>query len=87
MGIEVFKSIPTDAPLVVAEAVWQYSHHVLAGLRTHRGPDPHRRELGPAQCPGLVGLLEPQRQPDQDGQALLHAVERSTSPTSGRATG
>ena len=34
MGLEVFKSIPVDAPLIVAEAVWQYSHHVLAGLRT-----------------------------------------------------
>src|SRR4051794_33745448 len=29
MGLEVFKSIPPDAPLIVAEAVWQYSHHVL----------------------------------------------------------
>ena len=38
MGLEVFKGIPVDAPLIVAEAVWQYSHHVLAGLRTHRGP-------------------------------------------------
>jgi hypothetical protein len=37
-GMEVFRSIPTDAPLIVAEAVWQYSHHVLAGLYTHRGP-------------------------------------------------
>src|SRR5579871_4417005 len=32
-GIEVFRSIPPEAPLVVIEAVWQYSHHVLAGLR------------------------------------------------------
>ena len=38
MGMEVFRSIPREAPLIVAEAVWQYSHHVLAGLRTHRGP-------------------------------------------------
>ena len=38
MGLEVFKDIPEDAPLIVADAVWQYSHHVLAGLRTHRGP-------------------------------------------------
>ena len=38
MGLEVFTSIPVDAPLIVAESVWQYSHHVLAGLRTHRGP-------------------------------------------------
>ena len=38
MGMAVFGSIDRDAPLVVAEAVWQYSHHVLAGLRRHRGP-------------------------------------------------
>ncbi|WP_240813207.1 hypothetical protein [Streptomyces sp. DASNCL29] len=37
-GIEVFKHIPKDAPLIVVEAVWQYSHHVLAGLRHHQGP-------------------------------------------------
>ena len=55
-GLEVFKTMPPEAPLIVAEAVWQYSHHVLAGLRTHRG-----RILVVAnwngQFPGLVGLL------------------------------
>ena len=28
----------TTVELIVAEAVWQYSHHVLPGLLTHRGP-------------------------------------------------
>src|ERR1041385_3066928 len=37
-GLEVFRSIPSDAPVIVAEAVWQYTHHVLPGLMTHRGP-------------------------------------------------
>src|ERR1700694_1932029 len=37
-GIEVLREIPADAPLVVVEAVWQYSHHLLAGLFTHLGP-------------------------------------------------
>src|SRR5262245_45437140 len=37
-GMQVFANIHPDAPLIVAEAVWQYSHHVLAGLTTHRGP-------------------------------------------------
>src|SRR3954467_7427031 len=55
-GIEVFKSIPTDAPLVVAEAVWQYSHHVLAGLTTHRGPILTVANWS-GQWPGLVGML------------------------------
>ena len=36
--MEVFRDIDPDAPLIVAEAVWQYSHHVLHGLITHRGP-------------------------------------------------
>lgn len=56
MGMEVFKEIPVDAPLVVAEAVWQYSHHVLSGLRTHRGPILTAANFA-GDWPGLVGLL------------------------------
>jgi hypothetical protein len=56
MGLEVFKSIPVDAPLIVAEAVWQYSHHVLAGLRTHEGPILTVANFA-GDWPGLVGLL------------------------------
>jgi hypothetical protein len=55
-GIEIFRDIPLDAPLVVAEAVWQYSHHVLAGLTTHRGPVLTVANWS-GQWPGLVGLL------------------------------
>ena len=36
-GMEVFRKIDADAPLVVAEAVWQYSHHVLPGLSAPTG--------------------------------------------------
>jgi hypothetical protein len=56
MGLEVFRAIPADAPLIVAEAVWQYSHHVLAGLRTHRGPILTVANFA-GDWPGLVGLL------------------------------
>src|SRR5665811_455962 len=56
MGLEVFKSIPTDAPLIVAEAVWQYSHHILAGLRTHGGDILTLANFA-GDWPGLVGLL------------------------------
>ncbi|WP_433045276.1 fucose isomerase [Dactylosporangium sp. CS-033363] len=56
MGLEVFKTIPPDAPLIVAEAVWQYSHHILAGLRTHRGPILTVANFA-GDWPGLVGLL------------------------------
>jgi hypothetical protein len=55
-GIDVFRGIPEDAPLIVAEAVWQYSHHVLAGLTTHRGPILTVANWS-GQWPGLVGLL------------------------------
>ena len=37
-GMEVFRRIDPQAPLIVAEAVWQYSHHILHGLITHEGP-------------------------------------------------
>ncbi len=56
MGMEVFRRIPVDAPLVVAIANWQYSHHVLAGLRTHEGPILTTANFAP-DWPGLVGLL------------------------------
>ena len=56
MGLDVFQNIPADAPLIVAEAVWQYSHHVLAGLRTHVGPVLTVANFA-GDWPGLVGLL------------------------------
>ncbi|MGH3354585.1 MAG: hypothetical protein ACRDOJ_01725 [Nocardioidaceae bacterium] len=56
VGIEVFKRIPQDAPLIVVEAVWQYSHHVLPGLRSHRGPILVVANWH-GEFPGLVGLL------------------------------
>jgi|FLYN01.1.fsa_nt_gi hypothetical protein len=56
MGMDVFKNIHPDAKLIVAEAVWQYSHHVLAGLRSHRGPILTVANWS-GQWPGLVGLL------------------------------
>jgi len=55
-GIEVFKTLPPDAPLIVVEGVWQYSHHVLAGLRSHRGPILVVANWE-GEFPGLVGLL------------------------------
>src|SRR5476651_769540 len=55
-GMEVFRKIPTEAPIIVAEAVWQYSHHVLAGLTTHKGPILTVANWS-GTAPGLVGLL------------------------------
>jgi hypothetical protein len=56
MGIEVFKTIDPNAPLIVAESVWQYSHHVLAGLITHKGPILVVANWS-GEFPGLVGML------------------------------
>jgi L-fucose isomerase-like protein len=55
-GIEVFRTIPPDAPLIVIEAVWQYSQHLLPGLLGHRGPILTVANWS-GQWPGLVGLL------------------------------
>ncbi len=55
-GMQVFATIDRDAPLVVAEAVWQYSHHVLAGLESHRGPILTVANWS-GTWPGLVGML------------------------------
>jgi hypothetical protein len=54
--MDVFQNIHPDAPLIVAEAVWQYSYHVLAGLRDHRGPILTVANWS-GEWPGLVGLL------------------------------
>ncbi len=56
MGIEVFKKLDPNLPLVVAESVWQYSHHVLPGLTTHKGPILTLANWS-GQWPGLVGML------------------------------
>jgi L-fucose isomerase-like protein len=56
MGMDVFRKLDPDAPLIVAECVWQYSHHVLAGLTTHRGPILTVANWS-GTWPGLVGML------------------------------
>ncbi len=55
-GRDVFAQIHPDTPIVVAEAVWQYSHHVLIGLLRHRGPILILSNWS-GQWPGLVGAL------------------------------
>lgn len=56
MGMEVFRTIDPQQPLIVAESVWQYTHHVLAGLTTHRGPVLTLANWS-GTWPGLVGML------------------------------
>ncbi len=56
MGLAVFRQLDAAAPLIVAESVWQYSHHVLPGLFTHRGPILTVANWS-GTWPGLVGML------------------------------
>ena len=55
-GIEVFRGLDPEAPLIVAECVWQYSQHILPGLLTHRGPILTLANWS-GKWPGLVGML------------------------------
>src|SRR5580698_1065709 len=55
-GLRVFREIPENAPLVVVEAVWQYSQHILGGLIGHKGPILTVANWS-GQWPGLVGML------------------------------
>ena len=55
-GLEVFRSVQPKAPLIVAEAVWQYSQHILPGLMSHQGPILTVANWS-GQWPGLVGML------------------------------
>jgi len=56
MGMDVFADIDAEANLIFATAAWQYTHHVLPGLRSHRGPILTVANWS-GQWPGLVGLL------------------------------
>jgi hypothetical protein len=55
-GMDVFRTIDPKAPIIVAEAVWQYSHHILHGLISHQGPILTAANWS-GTWPGLVGML------------------------------
>jgi len=55
-GIQIFRKIDPHAPLVVAEAVWEYTSHILAGLTKHKGPILTLANWS-GEWPGLVGML------------------------------
>ena len=56
MGMEVFRKLDPEAPLIIADCVWQYSHHLLHGFYTHRGPILTVANWS-GTWPGLVGML------------------------------
>ncbi|EIP98143.1 L-fucose isomerase [Opitutaceae bacterium TAV1] len=55
-GMEVFARMDPTAPVIVAESVWQYSHHVLHGLVGRKGPILTVANWS-GTWPGLVGML------------------------------
>ncbi len=55
-GMEVFARVDPEVPIVVAESVWQYSHHVLHGLVSHQAPILTVANWS-GTFPGLVGML------------------------------
>jgi hypothetical protein len=71
MGMEVFRKLDPNAPLIVLETVWQYSHHVLAGLQTHRGAILTVANWS-GIWPGLVGML------NLNGSMTKAGIEYST---------
>jgi len=57
MGMDVLGSIEDQtAPIIIAESVWQYSHHIYPGLYTYKGPILTLANWS-GEWPGLVGLL------------------------------
>jgi len=55
-GRDVFSRIPRESKVVVAEAVWQFSHHVAPYLQEHEGPILIASNFD-GTWPGLVGAL------------------------------
>jgi len=55
-GMQVFRNVDPGAKIMVAEAVWQYTHHILHGLITHKAPILTVANWS-GQWPGLVGML------------------------------
>ena len=55
-GMAVFATIDPRTPLIVAEAVWQYSHHLLPSLISHLAPILTVANWS-GTWPGLVGML------------------------------
>ena len=70
-GMCVFAGIDPHTPLIVAEAVWQYSHHLLHGLISHQAPILTVANWS-GTWPGLVGML------NLNGSLTKAGVEYST---------
>ena len=75
MGMDVFTGIDPESPIVVVEAVWQYTHHILAGLILASRADFDGGQLVGAVA-GAGGDAEFEWQPGKGGSEVLDAVEQ-----------
>lgn len=89
-GREIFSRISKDAPLLVAEAVWQYSNHVVYNLWEHRGPILVASNFD-GTWPGLVGALGLEAcltrhkfSPEQAGHSIAWSSEEFTDQVSAK---
>jgi hypothetical protein len=79
MGMDIFADIDPEANLIFATAAWQYTHHVLPGLRGHRGPILTVANWS-GQWPGLVGVAgagwpaQSQRLAGKGGSQIQHTL-------------
>jgi L-fucose isomerase-like protein len=72
MGNKVFRNIPEDAAIIVAESVWEYSHHILGPLvGKHKGKILTIANYS-GTWPGLVGMS------NLNASLLKHGREFST---------
>jgi hypothetical protein len=70
-GMKVFAGADPDAPIIVAECVWQYSHHLSAWPDLAPRADPHGRQLvGHVAGPRRHAELE--RLSHQGGREVRH---------------
>ncbi len=74
-GMEVFSQIDPAAPLIVAEAVWQYSHHLLHGLDQPSRPLVDGSQLV-RDMARVGGHAESQRITDEGWPEVFDALER-----------
>jgi hypothetical protein len=79
-GMEVFRGIPEHAPLVVVEAVWQYSHpKAIMGI-FDEGLHGHVQRHHPRRTAAPTGVFK-----ERLSQSALYAEMRATSDAEAQA--
>lgn len=74
MGMDIFAGIDPEANLVFATAAWQYTRHVLPGMRSHRGPI---LTVANRAMAGSGRPAQSEWKPGKGGHSVRHALERA----------